>query len=117
MPMTTPTVSPTSITGAAIVTRTHIDSRARSSASPPFISFNLDGMASARRSDRHTHDVLIGGDHLVADGDNGFERDFRCLYGRDHVDEIALALNGAARLQFRGAPGIRCIAQHARQHV
>src|SRR5689334_20322805 len=94
-PMATPTTSAVSMPGAASIRRTQMDSRAKSMVSAPVISFF--------RLDRHFHDVLVGGDHAVADGHHRFESELGRGDSVDDADEIALpgrALRGGG---FTGA--------------
>src|SRR5437660_6369575 len=67
---TTPTTSPTTISGEDTTTIVQIASRATSRVSAPVISKSLfhtaEGAPLAYRSDRHLHDILVGLDHPVA---------------------------------------------------
>src|SRR4051812_25341509 len=101
--MTIPTTRPTSIIGAATSTITQIPSRAMSRTWAPFIPIpqSVSGKACAilrlrnainksiwcgspfRRDalDRHPHDFLVGGNHLVADCHHALHRELRLADG------------------------------------
>src|SRR5690348_7948399 len=71
--------------GAAISRRTQMLWRAKSIESADV----MVGISLA--SDRHLHDGLVGLDDLVADGDNGIQRQFGLVDGVDDIDHVALA--------------------------
>src|SRR5690348_8932967 len=87
--------------GAAISRRTQMLWRAKSIASAEFMMF--------LSLDRHLHDGLIGRDDLVADGDDGIERQLRLIDGIDDADHVALArglLRGGLFAALHGADGV-----------
>src|SRR3954469_3663405 len=102
--ITTPTTRPTIISGLETRTNVMIASRATSSTSGPVMASpgDLTDVCRAacfrgepaggllRRSDRHLHDLLVGGDDLVAHrhqcGDGGLGFGDR----RHHVDQVGL---------------------------
>src|SRR3977135_205935 len=102
--ITTPTTRPTIISGLDTTTNVMIASRATSSTSGPVMA-SPDGLADVcrvacfrrepagqmlRRSDRHLHDLLVGGDDLVAHG-HQCGAGGRGLGNRRHpVDQIGL---------------------------
>src|SRR5690606_39048980 len=101
----TPTASPTSISGLATLISAQMASRATSSTSAP-LTFPSRSAWSVRSSDRHPHDLLIGGDHAVAHADEGLHRHFGLGDGGDHVDEVGLAGGmGERRLVGPGTGG------------
>src|SRR6201996_86997 len=100
-PMPIPTMSAMIMAGAAISRSTQMLSRAKSMESA--------GVMCSLGSDRHLHDGLVGLDDLVADGDDGIQRDFRLVHGVDDIDDVALArdlLRGGLFTRFHRADGI-----------
>src|SRR5262245_29736992 len=124
--MATPTMSPTSISGAETITSVTIASRATSSTSGPvtavpFVTLLLEhdpsgrarGQAFAKTgnppriksgawfsgSDRHPHDFFVGLDDLVAHRHQRLDGDFRLGHRRHHVDDVGVA--GGHRLGLR----------------
>src|SRR6185437_8017991 len=111
--MTTPTTSPTSITGAETTTRVMIASRATSSTSGPVITSLFLPRAA---SDRHLHDVFVGRNDLVAHGDDGIDRYLRLRHRGDHVDHVGLAARDRARLRIRIAADMVDLADRLLEH-
>src|SRR3981189_1244596 len=99
-----PTPRPTIISGLDTTTNVMIASRATSSTSGPVMA-SPDGLADVcriacfrrepagqmlRRSDRHLHDLLVGGDDLVAHGHQCGDGSLGFGNRRHHVDQIGL---------------------------
>src|ERR1700688_48849 len=91
--MATPTTSPTSISGAATISRVSIASRATSITSGPvMLSPNLNFRRHRPEfSDRHFQNVLIGRDHLVAHRNQRLHRGFGLGDRGDDVDHVGFA--------------------------
>src|SRR5579862_4464065 len=113
--MARPTTSAVSMAGAMISKRTRMAERAKS-----IVSAGV--MASfSKKSDRHVHDLLVGGDHLVAHRHHRIESEFGGIHRIDHIDDIGLAgnlggggllalLDGADRILDRAGEEVREIA-------
>src|SRR5690348_8072790 len=101
--MTTPTTRPTSMTGAETTTNVMMASRPTSRTSGPVIFL----VAPALASDRHLHDVLIGGDDLVAHRDHRVDRDLRLRHRGDDVDHVGFAGGDRAGLHLGLLPRLR----------
>src|ERR1700679_1198048 len=86
-PMTRPTASAVIMAGAAISSSTQMASRAKSIVSAGVMNLSLEWRV-AKTSDRHLHDVLIGRDDLVADGDDRIEGELSGVDGIDDVDDV-----------------------------
>src|ERR1700759_987868 len=71
-PMPIPTMRAMIMAGAAISRSTQMLSRAKSMESA--------GVMCSLGSDRHLHDGLVSLDDLVANGDNGIQRDLRLVH-------------------------------------
>src|SRR5579863_1890518 len=132
----TPTINPTSISGAATRTSVTIASRATSITSGPVIDAPLvrhSGAHEARArndavafgktslvrkpgSDRHPQNFLIGRDHLVAHRDQGLDRRLALRHGGDDVDHIGLAHGHRLRLRVRLTAGLRDGLDHVLEH-
>src|SRR3954453_6351877 len=95
--MTTPTISPTSISGADTSTSVTMASRATSRTSGPVIQLSLSRdlcplcRERGRILDRHPHDLFVGGDHLVAHRYHRLDGDFRFGHGGRNVHDVGLA--------------------------
>src|SRR5215813_6448670 len=112
--MTTPTMSPISISGLATITSVMIASRATSSTSDPVMALALlDSNRVRQSSDRHPHDLFIGLDHAVAHRDQRRHRHLGFRHGRDHVDDIGLARHHRALLGIGGLAGL----DHAAERI
>src|SRR6185437_16207198 len=125
--MTTPTTSPTSISGAETSSSVTMASRATSRTSGPLIMVVLPSLLSlpmracfeqappppdaphARgmsASDRHPQDVLVGRDHLVAHRDERRDGGFGFGDRRNDVDHVGFAHSD--RLRLRVGLGAGC---------
>src|ERR1044071_8720282 len=99
--ITTPTASPTSISGLDTITSVQIASRATSSTSEPFIASPCGLRPLA--SDRHLHDFFVALDHAVAHRDQRVDRDFALRNRGDDIDDVGLAGRQALALRIRVA--------------
>src|SRR5215472_9875547 len=95
-PMARPTTSAVTIAGAAISSSTQMASRAKS-------------MVSAG--------VMVGGDHLVADGDHRIEREFGRVDGVDDADHIGLAGCATRRHLLAGLHGLDGVVHRLREEL
>src|SRR5262245_57786156 len=116
--MTTPTMSPISISGLETITSVRIASRATSSTSDPVMAQTSASLAGGRQrgrssSDRHPHDLFVGLDHAVAHRDERLDRHFGFRHRRDHVDDVGLARHHRALLRVRGLAGL----EHAADRI
>src|SRR5678816_40888 len=87
--MATPTASPTSITGLETTISVMMASRDTSRTSGPVMWLHLY---------RHLHDVFVGLNHAIADGNYRVDRDLGLRNRRDSVDEIPLPASRGACL-------------------
>src|SRR5690348_9030478 len=94
--MTTPTMSPISISGLETITSVMIASRATSSTSDPVMAQTSVSLWWGRQngrspSDRHPHDLFVGLDHAVAHRDQRLDRHLGFRDRGDNVDDVGLA--------------------------
>src|SRR6185312_13531023 len=100
-----PTTSDSSIIGPATCSITRIASRAISSVSASVIPKSPETKPAMPSSDRHPHDVLVGGDHLVAHRYHGLQRHFRIGDRGHHVGQLDIGAGGGLDAQRLGAFG------------
>src|ERR1700692_3051901 len=96
----TPTINPTSMSGAATIMSVTIASRATSMTSGPVIRAPLICICRGEKaSDLHLQNVLVGRDHLVAHRDQRLHGGFGFRYCGDDVDHVGLAGGDGSRLR------------------
>ncbi len=84
----------------------HLDRAAGNLQNRRFVH-RLSPFSFAAPSDRHPHDVLVGLDHPVTDGDNRLQAHLRLGHRGDHAAQIGLSLDRLRRLPLR-----RLLAAH-----